>query len=96
MSAKLNENSKRGRLWIEDQIISGAKLEETLEEYGISIGQVIYVEYSNNSNQWPTETSATGLGKNKSNSSSTTLGYEESHKTNGLYNLGNSKSICFI
>lgn len=55
MSTQLNENSKRGRLWIEDQIISGAKLEETLEEYGISIGQVIYVEYSNNSNQWPTE-----------------------------------------
>ena len=96
MSAQLNENSKRGRLWIEDQIISGAKLEETLEEYGISIGQVIYVEYSNNSNQWPTETLATGLGKNKSNTSSTSLGNEESQKTNGLYNLGNSKLFYLI
>jgi uncharacterized UBP type Zn finger protein len=96
MSAQLNENSKRGRLWIEDQIISGAKLEETLEEYGISIGQVIYVEYSNNSNQWPTENMATGLGKNKSNTSSTSLGNEESQKTNGLYNLGNSKLFCLI
>jgi hypothetical protein len=27
----------------------------TLEEFGISMGQVIYVEYSNNNNQWPTD-----------------------------------------
>jgi hypothetical protein len=55
MSLKLNENPKRGRLWIEDQIISGAKLDETLEEYGVSMGQKVYIEYSNNSNQWPSE-----------------------------------------
>lgn len=55
MSTSLGENSKRGRLWIEDQVISGAKLEETLEEFGISVGQVVYVEYATNSNQWPTD-----------------------------------------
>ncbi len=38
ISLNLKENYKRGRLWIEDQIISGAKLELTLEEFGISIG----------------------------------------------------------
>jgi len=38
MSGMVNENSKRGRLWIEDQVISGAKLQETLDEYGISAG----------------------------------------------------------
>lgn len=31
-------------------MISGAKLEETLEDYGISIGQVVYVEFSNANN----------------------------------------------
>ena len=50
MSAHYKENYKKGRLWIEDQIISGAKLEEGLDEFGISIGQVIYVEYSNANN----------------------------------------------
>ena len=38
ISLTFKENHKRGRLWIEDQVISGAKLEMTLEEYGISIG----------------------------------------------------------
>jgi hypothetical protein len=38
MSVILNENSKRGRIWIEDQIISGSKLEESLEDFGISMG----------------------------------------------------------
>lgn len=55
ISITFKENHKRGRLWIEDQVISGAKLEMTLEEFGISIGQVVYVEYSNNNNQWPTD-----------------------------------------
>lgn len=58
MSYTLGENHKRGRLWIDDQIISGAKLEETLEEFGVSIGQVIYTEYANASNQWPTDNAA--------------------------------------
>ncbi len=38
ISTTLKENYKRGRLWIEDQVINGAKLEMTLEEFGISIG----------------------------------------------------------
>jgi len=36
ISLSFKENPKRGRLWIEDQVISGAKLEETLEDFGIS------------------------------------------------------------
>jgi hypothetical protein len=38
ISASFNENPKKGRLWIEDQSISGAKLSETLENFGISTG----------------------------------------------------------
>lgn len=38
ISITFKENYKRGRLWIEDQVISGAKLEMTLEEFGISMG----------------------------------------------------------
>jgi hypothetical protein len=55
MSVKLQDSPKRGRLHLEDQVISGAKLWETLEEFGISKGQVIYVEYATSSNQWPTD-----------------------------------------
>jgi hypothetical protein len=50
MSSTLGENYKRGRIWIEDQIISGPKLEESLENFGVSIGQVLYVEYASASN----------------------------------------------
>jgi hypothetical protein len=38
ISSHYKENSKRGRLWIEDQVISGSKLEQTLLEFGISNG----------------------------------------------------------
>lgn len=38
ISVTFKENYKRGRLWIEHQIISGAKLEESLEDFGISAG----------------------------------------------------------
>ena len=86
MSATLGENYKRGRIWVEDQIISGAKLEETLEEYGASVGQVLYAEYANTSNQWPTDNFLAATKKQ------TTSGTPDSFpKTNGLYNLGNSK-----
>jgi len=27
----------------------------TLEDFGISVGQVVYAEYSNNANVWPTD-----------------------------------------
>lgn len=94
ISQTLNENPKRGRLWIEDQIISGAKLEESLENYGISMGQVVYAEYATAaSNLWPSDNlimkqSASGKGS-KSNGGAT----EDGLKTNGLYNLGNSKFL---
>ncbi|TNV87076.1 hypothetical protein FGO68_gene9179 [Halteria grandinella] len=90
MSAKLQENSKRGRLWIEDQVINGVKLAETLEEFGISAGQVIYAEYATNSNQWPTDSlvqlrqgTLGGVGEEG----------KEALKSNGLYNLGNT---CYM
>lgn len=86
MSTNLGENYKRGRIWVEDQIISGAKLEETLEEYGTSVGQVLYAEYANTSNQWATDNFLAAT--KKQNTSGTP---DSSPKTNGLYNLGNSK-----
>lgn len=30
-------------------------MEDTLEDFGISMGQVIYVEFSNANNQWPSD-----------------------------------------
>lgn len=96
ISATLKENPKRGRLWIEDQIISGAKLEESLEEFGISMGQVIYAEYANANNQWPTDNKVTVQKTALSSQSTTTSGTDQQSgkdigKTCGLYNLGNSK-----
>lgn len=89
------ENVKRGRLWIEDQVISGAKLEETLEEFGISMGQVIYAEYANANNQWPTDnksgTSATQRTQGTTPNNNLEFDRKEAQKTSGLYNLGNSK-----
>jgi hypothetical protein len=87
ISQTFKENPKRGRLWIEDQIISGAKLEESLEDFGISIGQVVYAEFSNQNNQWPTDKTApftkSGLEKDS----------KIEIKTSGLYNLGNT---CYM
>ena len=92
MSFTLGENFKRGRIWIDDQIISGAKLEETLEEFGVSLGQVLYTEYANASNQWPTDNAAAQVKKGANNGGTA----ESSSKTNGLYNLGNSKFIQYL
>lgn len=92
ITTTFKENPKRGRLWIEDQVISGAKLEESLEDFGISIGQVIYAEYANQNNQWPTDKNLAGTVK-------TTTGEKEfkiENKTSGLYNLGNSKTLSII
>ena len=100
ISAELKENHKRGRLWIEDQVISGAKLEMTLEEYGISVGQVVYAEYSNNNNQWPTDRVGAGPASGQKGPSAQTgqasdiqVRQGEALRTVGLYNLGNSKKI---
>ena len=75
-------------------MISGAKLEESLDEYGISIGQVVYVEYATNSNQWPTD----NIASKSLNTSGVSPGEDPRslRKTNGLYNLGNSKIFLII
>ena len=45
-----------GRLLIEEHVIEGAKLNQTLDEFGISKGQIIYVEYFDQENKrWPTD-----------------------------------------
>lgn len=41
-------NPKKGRLLIEETVISGPKLLMTLGEFGITIGQLIYAEFVNN------------------------------------------------
>ncbi len=93
ISQTYKESQKRGRLWIEDQVISGAKLEETLEDYGISIGQVVYVEFSNANNQWPSD-KVTDMEKTRTPSSK--VEKSDELRTAGLYNLGNSKKINII
>lgn len=54
-SKKYMKNIKRGRLLIEDQVIAGTNLFKTLEDYGLQQGQLIYAEFSNASNEFPSD-----------------------------------------
>ena len=49
------KNVKRGRLLIDEQIVQGAKLYATLEEYGVPTGQLMYAEFANSSGEFPTD-----------------------------------------
>ena len=49
------ENPKKGRLLIEDTVISGAKLFMSLGDFGIAIGQLVYAEFCNSSNEFPSD-----------------------------------------
>jgi hypothetical protein len=40
---------------IEDQIVRGTTLFQSLEEYGLRMGQLVYAEFSNSSNEFPTD-----------------------------------------
>ena len=101
-ATQYNQNIKRGRLIIEDTIISSTKLFVTLEEFGVQQGQLIYAEFANSSNEYPTELLAErnkkdGKGKSKTLPDGTYI--EESGavmaagKTGGLHNLGNT---CYM
>lgn len=48
-------NSKKGRLLINDQPVGGLKLAENLHEYGLQNGQLIFVEFLEANNTWPTD-----------------------------------------
>lgn len=70
----------------------------TLEEFGVSIGQVVYAEYSNTNNQWPTDKLGAGPASGSKNANGQSITpiennakTTENNKTVGLYNLGNSK-----
>ena len=81
--------SKKGRLHLENQVISGLKLNQTLEELSCHNGTVIYVEYLEQNNTWPTDNL-----KNKNKvENSVNLVEKEYGTTAGLYNLGNT---CYM
>jgi hypothetical protein len=55
-AAKLfSKNPKRGRLLIDDTVITGPKLFMTLGDYGMPLGTLVYVEFTNEQNEWPSE-----------------------------------------
>ena len=95
------QNIKRGRLLIEDTAVAGTKLFVTLEEYGIQQGQLIYAEFANSSNEYPTELLAERKASESKNKSKAPEGtYVDEHgdfqvvgKTGGLHNLGNT---CYM
>jgi len=79
-------NPKKGRLHINEQIMFGPKLIATLEEAGIMSGTLIYVEYLNDANQWPSETTKQTPVDNQNKSVIV-------RRSAGLYNLGNT---CYM
>ena len=81
------KNTKKGRLLIEDTIVSGLKLTHTLEELDIKNGQVIYVEFLQSNNTWPTDEHR---DKSIQINASPGIGFGQ---TVGLYNLGNT---CYM
>ena len=64
-SQTFKKNIKRGRLLVDDQIVSGTKLFMTLEEFGLQQGQMVYAEYCNSSNEFPTDLINEKQGKDK-------------------------------
>lgn len=43
------------RIWNGEELIEKQYMDKTLEEYGISDGSFIYLEYMTSTNSWPTE-----------------------------------------
>ena len=82
-------NSKKARLLIDDQVVSGLKLTQSLEEFGLMTGQLIYIEFLETNNTWPSDVHRTG-SKKQEEVEMTEIGVG---KTNGLYNLGNT---CYM
>jgi len=86
------KNIKRGRLLIEDQVISGTSLFQSLEEFGLRHGQLVYAEFSNSSNEFPTDLKREqGLKKKSQSSKNSSL--TPFTATVGLQNLGNT---CYM
>jgi len=55
-AAKLfGENPKKGRLLVDETVFHGPKLYMTLGEFGVPVGQLIYAEFTNSQNEWPTD-----------------------------------------
>ena len=96
MSSVLGVKAAKSRLWIEGDTIHGDRLNETLEEFGVSKGQVVYLETMLANNQWPVDvgrkaSKASDEGPlHKRESASVMTG---AAKTAGLYNMGNT---CYM
>ena len=95
------QNIKRGRLLIDDAVVAGTRLFVTLEEYGIQQGQLIYAEFANSSNEYPSELLAEQKANESKNKGKAPEGtYIDEHgdfqivgRTGGLHNLGNT---CYM
>lgn len=92
-AAKLfGENPKKGRLLIDEVVLHGPKLYMTLGDFGIPIGQLIYAEFVNANNEWPTDIAK--KSKQKDSERDTPVGATKSQiRTVGLHNLGNT---CYM
>lgn len=88
--ASFNLQKKMSRLIIENQVIEDERLEETIETFGISRGQIIFVETRLSNGKWPTNANQSKSAESQIMSSGE---HGESTRVCGLYNLGNT---CYM
>ena len=59
-SKKTKQNPKKGRLIVDGSIIYGPKLMQNFEDFGLVTGTLVYYEFLNESNEWPSDKRAAG------------------------------------
>ena len=80
---------------VQEQVIGGLKLVETLNEFGLQNGQLIWVEFLQSNNTWPTDVFKAAQNAKRSGDGEAPSGSADvaNGKTIGLYNLGNT---CYM
>lgn len=93
-AAKLfGENPKRGRLLIDDTVFHGPKLYMTLDEFGVPVGQLIYAEFTNAQNEWPSDVAKRTQQIEIRREATPANPKKSTIRTIGLHNLGNT---CYL
>jgi len=80
-------------------VLSGTALFQTLEEFGLRMGQLVYAEFSNSSNEFPIDLRKENKSAPKKSLSKSLLALDDQGNpysdgaTSGLQNLGNT---CYM
>jgi len=84
------EKKQRARLWLNQDVINATDYELSLEEFGMSDGSFVYVEFADLNNMWPSDKVSRFATKSFQNSEAS---LQQPQLTKGLINLGNT---CYM